>query len=85
MTVETPLNVSTSEAVTDAPNLTQDNMQTKTPVSAPKASPAQDLRNIQTLLVMGVYPGQAAPEICKAYQLLEKMAQKIENEAKETK
>lgn len=81
MTVETPENVSTSEAVTDAPKLTENNTQTGTPVSASKPaekSPAQDLRNIQALLVMGIFPGQSAPEICKAYQLLEQMAQKIE-------
>jgi hypothetical protein len=32
-------------------------------------------------LVLGIFPGQAAPEICKAYQLLESMAKKIEAEA----
>jgi hypothetical protein len=82
MTVESVENVSKTEAITDVPKLTENNTQPETPISAPKVSPAQDLRNIQTLLVMGVFPGQAAPEICKAYQLLESMAKKIEEGAK---
>ena len=48
---------------------------------APKPSPAQDLRNIQMLIVSGIYPGNVAPQVVAAYQLLEKMAQKVELEA----
>lgn len=80
MTVETPQNVSTSS---DVP-VTQENNVVNTeptqPVSAPKQapSPAQDLRDIQMLLVQGIFPGQVAPAVVKAYQLLEKMAVQIE-------
>ena len=48
---------------------------------APKVSPAQDLRNIQALIVNGIFPGNVAPEVVKAYQLLEAMAQKVELDA----
>jgi hypothetical protein len=85
MTVETPENVSSSEPVVVAPELTQTNTTpdtAKNTPEVPKLGPAQDLRNIQTLLVMGQFPGQAAPEVCKAYQLLEAMAKKIEEGAK---
>jgi hypothetical protein len=43
-----------------------------------KVSPAKDLRDIQALLANGIYPGNVAPAIVKAYQLLEKMAIEIE-------
>lgn len=43
-----------------------------------KPSPAADLRDIQALLANGIYPGNVAPAIVKAYQLLEKMAVEIE-------
>jgi len=46
-----------------------------------QVSPAQDLRNIQQLIVLGVFPGQCAPEIVKAYLLLEDMCLKIEKTA----
>jgi len=49
--------------------------------TAPKVSPAQDIRNIQMLLVSGIYPGNVAPQIVAAYQLLEKLASKIELDA----
>lgn len=68
MTVETPQNVSSSSPVTDASK--------ETPVNKP--SPAQDLRDIQGLLVNGIFPGQVAPAVVKAYQLLEHMAKAIE-------
>jgi hypothetical protein len=60
--------------------------QTVTPVEAPKApevvkSPAADLRDIQALLANGIYPGNVAPAIVKAYQLLEKMAVEVEASA----
>lgn len=48
---------------------------------APKVSPAQDLRNVQMLIVSGIYPGNIAPQVISAYQLLEKMAQKVEADA----
>jgi hypothetical protein len=50
-------------------------------VEAPKVSPAADLRDIQALLANGIYPGNVAPAIVKAYQLLEKMAVEIEQNA----
>ncbi len=53
----------------------------ETPAVA-KPSPAQDLRNIQMLLVSGIYPGNIAPQVVAAYQLLEKMALKVEEDAK---
>ena len=50
-----------------------------TSAAAPsKVSPAQDLRDIQMLLVSGIYPGNAAPAIVKAYQMLEMMAKQVE-------
>lgn len=45
-------------------------------------SPAADLREIQQLLVMGIFPGQMAPSVVKAYQLLEMMAKQVEDDAK---
>jgi hypothetical protein len=48
---------------------------------APKPSPAQDLRDIQALVINGIFPGNMAPAIMKAYQLLEKMCQEVENRA----
>lgn len=48
---------------------------------APKPSAAQDLRNIQALLAGGIFPGNYAPQIVAAYQLLEKMASQVEMEA----
>lgn len=50
-----------------------------------KASPAQDLRDIQMLLLGGIFPGNVAPAVVKAYQLLEQMSQKIEKDASEPK
>ena len=47
----------------------------------PKVSPAQDLRNIQALIVNCIFPGNVAPEVVKAYQLLEQMALVIEKDA----
>lgn len=50
---------------------------------APKVeSPAKDIREIQGLLVSGIYPGNVAPAIMRAYQLLEAMAQQIEKATK---
>jgi len=48
---------------------------------AQKPGPAQDLRNIQMLIVSGIFPGNVAPQVVSAYQLLEKMAQKVELDA----
>lgn len=50
------------------------------PKAEAKPSPAQDLRNIQMLIVSGIFPGNVAPQVVAAYQLLEKMAQKVEEE-----
>jgi hypothetical protein len=43
-----------------------------------KVSPAQDLRDIQMLLVGGIYPGNMAPMVVKAYSMLEAMAKQVE-------
>lgn len=51
------------------------------PASQPKASPAQDLRDVQMLLVGGIFPGNMAPAVVKSYQMLEKMALEVENAA----
>lgn len=45
---------------------------------ASKPSPAQELRDIQQLLVVGIYPGNMAPAVVKGYQLLDKMCSTIE-------
>lgn len=52
------------------------------PAPSVKASPAQDLRDIQQLLVGGIFPGNMAPAIVRAYSLLDKMALDVENAAK---
>lgn len=49
------------------------------------ASPAQDLRDIQYLLLNGIFPGNVAPAVVKAYQLLEKMSLQIEASPNEQK
>jgi hypothetical protein len=72
MTVETPENVSKTPDVPVTEKITPINSDVKTP------SPAQDLRDIQMLLVQGIFPGQVAPAVVKAYSLLEKMAVQIE-------
>ena len=72
MTVETPENVSKNEPVTESEEKTGNNTKPK------EVSPAQDLRDIQGLLINGIFPGQVAPAVVKAYQLLEKMSQQIE-------
>lgn len=48
---------------------------------APKESPAKDLREIQTLLTNGIFPGNVAPAIVRAFNLLENMAQVVERES----
>lgn len=53
--------------------------QAKAP-EAQKPGPAQDIREVQNLLVLGIFPGQMAPAVVKAYQTLEKMAQAKEAE-----
>lgn len=60
----------------------------KAPESAQKPSmqgtpsPAQDLRDLQALLTNGIFPGNVAPAIVKAYNLIEKMAVQVEKDAK---
>jgi len=71
-TVETP-----SPEATAAPAGSE---ATTSPVEK-KASPAQDLRDIQNLLLGGIFPGNVSPAVVKAYQLLEAMARKVEQEA----
>jgi hypothetical protein len=78
MTVESVENVSRTEPLPVTEKETVNNTAVKTP------SPAQDLRDIQNLLVSGVFQGNMAPAVCKAYQLLEQMAIAIET-SKETK
>lgn len=51
---------------------------TAAPADAKKASPAQDLRDIQMLLVGGIFPGNMAPMVVKAYNMLEAMAKQVE-------
>lgn len=68
-----------SEATVETPVV--ENKATETPTAA-KPSPAQDLRNIQMLLVSGIFPGNVAPQVVAAYSLLEKMALKVEEDAK---
>lgn len=53
--------------------------QEKAAPAAKVASPAQDLRDIQYLLLNGIFPGNVAPAVVKAYGLLEKMSLQIEN------
>lgn len=47
----------------------------------PKESPAKDLREIQALIVNGIFPGNVAPQVIKAFQLLETMAAQVERDA----
>jgi hypothetical protein len=49
---------------------------------ATKVSPAKDLRNIQSLIANGIFIGNLAPEVVKAYNLLELMAAEVEKNAK---
>ena len=79
MTAEIPQNVATIEPVTVEPKETQNNTEAKAALTPP--SPAQDLRDIQGLLVMGIFPGNLAPQVVKAYSLLENMAKHVETEA----
>jgi len=75
MSVENVETVAKTEPVAVAPEKTAVNTEAKKP------SPAQDLRDIQALLVSGIFPGNFAPQIVKAYQTLEQMAQKVEQAA----
>lgn len=49
--------------------------------STSKVSPAQELRDIQQLVVCGIFPGNMAPAVVKAYQTLDKMCLEIEKNA----
>jgi hypothetical protein len=53
-----------------------------TPSSQPKVGPADDLREIQMLLVRGMFPGEVAPMVVKGFQFLDKLATTIEASAK---
>ena len=74
-----------NEAVYDVPTKTAENTPTgdaaKGKPQPPAVSPAQDLRNLQMLLVSGIFPGNVAPQIVQGYKLLDDMAAKIEKEA----
>lgn len=48
------------------------------PAEVKQVSPAQDLRDIQMLLVGGIFPGNMAPMVVKAYNMLEAMAKQVE-------
>jgi len=48
----------------------------------PKESPAKDLREIQALIVNGIFPGNIAPQVVKAFHLLESMCKVVEDAAK---
>lgn len=50
-----------------------------------KESPAKDLREIQALLVNGIFPGNVAPQVVKAFHLLDQMCLTIEKAANEPK
>lgn len=64
---------------------TQMTSEPKIPEVATKGtSPAQDLRDIQYLLLNGIFPGNVAPSVVKSYHLLEQMAQQVEAAAKVT-
>lgn len=52
-----------------------------TPAQRP-AGPADDLREIQMLLVRGQFPGEVAPMVVKGFQFLDKLATTIEAGAK---
>ncbi len=82
MTVESVENVSKTQEVPVQEKETVNNAAAKPTVSAP--SPAQDLRDIQQLLVAGVFQGNMAPAVIRAFQFLEKMAVQIETASKET-
>lgn len=60
-------------------------LKVETVPTKPAVSPAQDLRDIQALLVNGIFPGNVAPQIVKAFQMLEQMAQMVEKSAKAEK
>jgi len=81
MTQESPVIDANSSESTVKEKETVNNIEKKAP------SPAADLRDIQALLVSGVYQGNMAPAVVKAYQLLEKMALTVEAQtaAQETK
>ena len=53
----------------------------KQPVAEKVVSPAQDLRDIQYLLLNGIFPGNVAPSVVKSYHLLEQMALQVEKAA----
>lgn len=66
--------------VVEAPKTETPAAEAAAPKAEAKPSPAQDIRMIQALLTQGIFPGNAAPAIVSSYQLLEKMAQKVEEE-----
>jgi|SRR5579872_1691009 len=92
MIVASVENVSKNEAPTLPQEKTSENMEgmafgegpmgMTNPTSRKPSSPAQDLRDIQMLLVSGIFPGNMAPAIVKAYSLLEQMAIAVENQNK---
>ena len=50
--------------------------------AAPVRCPADDLREIQNLLVNGMFPGNMAPAVHKAFLLLDNMAKGVEEKYK---
>jgi hypothetical protein len=47
----------------------------------PKESPAKGLREVQFLLENGMFPGNVAPSIKRGWELLDKLAAKVEQDA----
>jgi hypothetical protein len=78
--VENVAEVTQEAPVVEVPPVTEAEAATRGP-EAKKASPAQDLRDIQYLLLNGIFPGNVAPAVVKAYQLLEDMSRKVEAES----
>jgi len=57
-------------------------VEVKAPTTEAKPGPAQEIRDIQMLLVSGIFPGNMAPAVVKGYQHLDRMAAKIEADAR---
>jgi len=68
-------------AVVEVKEEVKENVNPADAPEAPKKGPADDIRVIQALLANGIFPGNVAPQIVKAYQLLENMAVTIEKHA----
>lgn len=72
-------------AAVESPVETKAEAPTAEASKASAASPAQDLRDIQMLLLGGQFPGNVAPQVIKSYHLLEQMASEVEKAANVSK